>query len=94
MAVYLLHLNTKLSHAQHYIGWSTENNVKNRFAHHCQGHGSRFTQVCIERGIELVLARIWKGKDKNFERHLKSQNNSARFCPICNPKTAMNSMKE
>lgn len=94
MAVYLIHLETKLAHAQHYIGWSTDANVKNRFAHHCQGSGARFTQVCVEREIGMKLARVWEGKGKDFERLLKNQKHSARLCPICNPKTAKNNKKE
>lgn len=89
MAVYLLHLATPLAHARHYIGYAAETNVKSRLAHHKNGTGARFTQVCNERGIEYQIARVWKGKGRDFERLLKRNKHSARLCPICNPTTAM-----
>ena len=84
--VYLLHLNTPLAHAKHYIGWSENGHTLTaRLANHAAGKGSRFTQVCCERGITWTLAKIWKGKgtDKSFERKLKNRHDAQRICPIC-----------
>lgn len=81
MSVYILHLNTPLGHARHYVGWAKK--VNKRFEHHKNGCGARFTQVCVERGIDFVLARVFEGADKSFERKLKNTNNTKDYCPIC-----------
>lgn len=84
--VYLLHLSEPIAHSQHYIGWAKD--FDNRLDHHKNGTGARFTQVAVERGIEIQVARVWEGKDKSFERHLKNQKNGRCMCPICNPGNA------
>lgn len=94
MAVYLLHLDSPLAHAGHYIGFcSSAANVTRRLAHHRSGNGARFTQVCNERGIGYEIARIWKDGTREFERRLKQYKKTRRFCPLCNPRTAENCMK-
>jgi predicted GIY-YIG superfamily endonuclease len=101
MTVYLLHLdeplkrgiapNGKPLQAAHYIGFTDD--LAGRLLEHLDGKGARFTQVCVERGIQLSLARGWEGglADRKFERRLKRCKNSARICPICNP-NALNRM--
>jgi predicted GIY-YIG superfamily endonuclease len=81
MSVYILHLQTPLKHAHHYVGFAK--NVDERIAHHRNGTGARFTQVCNELGITYEVARVFKGKGRNFERKLKNTNNTKRYCPIC-----------
>lgn len=94
MTVYLIHLDQPLSHARHYIGWTTSPaNVKRRLEHHKAGCGARFTQACNERGINYGVVRVWNDAGKDFERHLKNQHKPQAFCPICNPQSAMNNMK-
>lgn len=88
--VYLLHLSRPMKHAQHYIGWAQ--NFEGRMAHHRGGSGARFTQVAVERGIDLIVARTWDQGDRSFERRLKNWHKSSDFCPICNPDTAMKRM--
>lgn len=90
MSVYLLHLDTPLQHARHYIGWAKK--VERRLSHHKNGTGARFTQVCCERGIAFDCVRVWEGKDRNFERRLKKFKGSKLLCPVCNP-NALNRMK-
>lgn len=81
--VYLLHLNTKLKHAGHYIGYSqSARTLPARLAHHANGTGARFTQVCIERGITWQVAKVWDA-NRTFERKLKNRKGASRFCPIC-----------
>lgn len=83
--VYLLHLSEPMSHAQHYIGYADD--LDGRLFHHRNGTGARFTQVAIQRGIELENVRQWDGKDRNFERALKSKYKNARkLYPKCSPK--------
>ena len=82
MAVYLIHLDTPLKHARHYVGFSVH--VEARLAHHKDGTGARFLQVCNERGINYDIVKVWPGADRKFERKLKNTHNVARYCPICN----------
>jgi len=63
-------------------------------AHHRGGTGARYTQVAVERGIDLVVARVWEDQDRHFERRLKNYKNARLLCPICNPGRAKNRMKK
>lgn len=81
MSVYILHLESPLGHARHYVGWAKK--VESRLKHHKAGTGARFTQVCIERGINFILARVFEDADKKFERKLKNTNSTKDYCPIC-----------
>ena len=79
--VYLIHLETKISHAQHYIGWSRF--FKARLAHHRNGTGSRLLRAATLRGIAFDVVRKWKDADAGFERKLKRRKNARRLCPVC-----------
>lgn len=89
MSVYILHLQSPLHHARHYVGYSKNGRtLAARIEHHEKGTaGCRFTQVLKERGIGFTVARVFKGKqfDRSFERHLKRTKNVKLYCPICNP---------
>lgn len=89
--VYLLHFSSPYKHARHYIGWAKK--IDARISHHKHGTGARLCAVVIDAGIELVTARIWEGKGKDFERRLKNQRKPSNFCPICNPQGASRNMK-
>lgn len=78
--VYLLHFDTPIHHAQHYLG--SCNDLSKRIARHRKGHGARLTQVCVERGISFEVVRIWDG-GKVMELKLKSKKNGRKLCPIC-----------
>jgi len=79
--VYLIHFEKPFEHARHYLGYA--DNIERRFKLHQKGRAARLTQVVTQSGIGLILARVWEGKDRNFERRLKNQNNGPRLCPIC-----------
>ncbi len=81
MTVYLIHFQTNLKHARHYVGYAAH--VNKRLAHHRDGTGARILAVCNERGIGYDLARIWEGRGRDFERKLKNCKHAARYCPIC-----------
>ncbi len=81
--VYLIHFNTPLFHAKHYMG-STDS-LKRRLAEHRSGNGSRLMEVITEKGIGWQLAKTWPG-GRAEERKLKRQKHGPRLCPICNPK--------
>lgn len=87
--VYLIHLSQPLRRksggSQHYIGFSPNaQTFGERIRQHCQGKGARFTQVAVERGIDLEFVRLWHEGDRQFERQLKRQKNARRYCPLCN----------
>lgn len=83
--IYLLHFARPISErhtCQHYIGWCLD--LNERLAMHRAGHGSRLTQVAVERGIGFEVVRTWIGS-REFERHLKNRKQGPRLCPMCNP---------
>lgn len=83
MAVYLLHFEQKLHHAQHYLGSSDK--LDERIEKHRKGSGARLVRVFAEREIGFTVARTWPDGDRGLERALKRQKNGPRLCPICNP---------
>ena len=85
--VYLIHFNTKLHHAGHYIGFSFD--VDKRFQAHKEGKGGRLLQVLNEKGIDYKIVRVWENVDRTFERKLKNQKNAWRLCPICSKEKAI-----
>jgi hypothetical protein len=82
MIIYLLHFDTKLHHAQHYLG-CTGGSLRDRMRRHATGNGARLVEVITQAGITWRIARTWRG-NWNTEKKLKRQHNSPRFCPICN----------
>lgn len=91
MTVYLIHFSQPIGSpsnpkgkAQHYIGWTPDDNLDARLADHRAGRGAHITRAAVMAGIELILARTWPGSRKT-ERHIKSRKEAPRLCPICNP---------
>lgn len=81
--VYLLHFDTKLKHAGHYIGFSKEGKTEERIEAHRNGQGARLMAVIRENRIGFQVAKIWKNVDRSFERILKNREGARRSCPIC-----------
>lgn len=81
--VYLIHLDTPMGHARHYIGWAVQ--TDNRLYHHRNGTGARMLAVAAERGITFDIVRRWPGT-RTLERYLKNRHNAGQLCPVCNPK--------
>lgn len=79
--VYLIHLESPIAHARHYIGWSRF--LKQRIRHHRQGTGARFLAEAVRRGIAFDVVRKWKNADGNFERKLKNRKKARKLCPVC-----------
>lgn len=79
--VYLIHLASPISHAQHYLGWTRF--FKKRIAHHKNGTGARFLAEAVRRGIKFDVVRRWDNADGNFERKLKNRKNARLLCPEC-----------
>jgi predicted GIY-YIG superfamily endonuclease len=87
VAVYLLHFDRKLGHAQHYLGYSED--LDQRLAAHRAGNGARLLEVLKERGISWQLARTWLDGDRKLERRLKRWHGGGQLCPGCDPEKAM-----
>jgi len=86
--VYLIHLEEKLKHSQHYLGFvdGGEDRLQSRLEYHRTGKGSKFLKAVSEKGINFSVVRTWVDGDRNFERKLKNRKNAKHLCPICNPK--------
>ena len=78
--VYLLHFDTPLAHAQHYVGYAED--MEARIERHRKGNGARLVAVFAEKGIGFTVARTWSG-DRTEERRIKNMKMAPRLCPIC-----------
>lgn len=81
--IYLLHFDSPLGHARHYLGWTE--NLEQRLESHRMGQGARLMLHLKRAGIGFRLARTWEGT-RNYERRLKNQGASTRHCPLCGVK--------
>ena len=80
--VYLLHFKEPHYHAQHYCGWTQH--LSSRIKKHRKGiSGVALMKAIKEAGIGFKVAKLWRDKDRFFERRLKNLHNSPRLCPIC-----------
>lgn len=83
--VYLIHFETPIAHARHYLGSAAVMN--RRLKKHQRGGGARLMEIVRERGIPWVVARLWYARDlrsaRVIERKLKRQHGSTRLCPLC-----------
>ena len=82
--LYILHLDTKLAHTQHYCG-STKN-LKARLEAHAAGRGARYTEVLKEQNIDWKLAGLYQCNHatmRRLERVLKDTCRIKRFCEVC-----------
>ena len=83
--IYLIHLDRPFQEkVSHYIGY-TDREVEQRLQDHKNGRGARLLNAVNKAKISYIVVRIWEDVDKYFERKLKKQKNSKRFCPVCNP---------
>jgi predicted GIY-YIG superfamily endonuclease len=81
--VYLLHFESKLHHAQHYLGYTSD--LDQRLQQHRLGRsGAGLVRAFFEREITFVLAHTWVGS-RALERHFKQHWHAGpRLCPLCN----------
>jgi len=78
--VYLIHFDSPLHHARHYIGWTRD--LVGRIQRHAEGRGSPLLRAVTASGIRWRVVRIWKGA-KSLERHYKDFHGAGRLCPYC-----------
>jgi len=82
--VYLLHFSRPLSHASHYVGFTTNHRtLALRLQHHREGRGGRLPGAAAAAGIEFHVSRLWEEGDRSFERKLHNKNHPGLLCPIC-----------
>jgi predicted GIY-YIG superfamily endonuclease len=82
--VYLIHFDTHLAHARHYLGWTEGDDIDARIESHKSGSGACILRACNENDIEYEVVRTWSNVDRFFERWLKNQKGTKFFCPCCN----------
>jgi predicted GIY-YIG superfamily endonuclease len=89
-SVYLLHFDPPYKHAQHYIGVSKNEDVRERVAQHRNGTGSAavLCKAASAAGCWIRLARIWPTAGFKFEIELKARGSAKRICPICRARAA------
>lgn len=83
--VYLIHLEKKYKHAQHYLGFvdGGEDRLQSRLQYHRKGQGSKFLRAVTQACIPFDVVRTWPEGDRNFERMLKNKKKASILCPIC-----------
>lgn len=85
--VYLIHFDKPLHHANHYIGYAkTKASFNRRIERHRNNTGARILVAVNNAGILWDVVMIWPKGDRTFERKLKNQKNSKRYCPNCKHK--------
>jgi hypothetical protein len=87
--LYLLHSTVAIggngsAGARHYVGYCREGTELNRLEQHRKRKSkSKLVHAFLDRGGELLLARIWRGATREDERWVKKNGHLARFCPLC-----------
>jgi predicted GIY-YIG superfamily endonuclease/predicted acetyltransferase len=86
MFVYVLHFDTPLAHAQHYVGMT--GNLARRLQAHASGHGSILTRELFDKSLPWVLGGLFQTTPTNarrVEKNLKESKQISRYCDICTP---------
>lgn len=83
--LYIIHFHKKYFHAQHYIGISYDTDA--RYKDHLEGKGAKLMKAVVEANVgttKYILAKFPNYTTaKLFEKNLKKQRNSKRYCPCC-----------
>ena len=82
--VYLLHFKEPYpggKRPRHYVGY-TENFSRRMELHRTGRSRSRLMSALAAAGIGFEVARSW-AEPREFERWLKRQKNTRRYCPLC-----------
>jgi hypothetical protein len=86
MTVYILHFESNLHRAKHYVGYTKEDTIERRMHEHRSGHGSPLVKAVLAAGIEIQIARVWDnehGGTRELEHKIKNSHHTNNFCPIC-----------
>lgn len=81
--LYLLHLDPRYKHAQHYLGYADD--IAARVHQHAAGgsKASPLIRAASAAGCRITLTRVWLGDGRTRERQLKRQGGLGRHCPVC-----------
>lgn len=82
--LYLIHFDTPLHHARHYLGF-VEQDLPARLEQHRAGNGARLMAAIARAGITWQVVRVWPDGTRTDERRLKNQKAATGLCPICAP---------
>ena len=80
--VYLIHFQSKLHHAQHYIGF-VGTDLLQRIELHLSNKGAKLLAAVNNQGIRWQVVRVWLEGDRRMERKLKNYKKARCFCPVC-----------
>ena len=80
--IYIIHFDSPLHHARHYVGYCRDGSLEERLARHRAGSGSRLMLAVKLAAITWTVALTRPG-DRRFERQLKRSHNTPRFYSIC-----------
>lgn len=84
--VYVLHFERPLSHAQHYIGCTTD--PRGRLVTHAHGQGATIVRAALDAGIRFKLGALGTCNMRcmrRIERQIKNWHGAAEFCLCCDP---------
>jgi hypothetical protein len=81
--LYLTHLTLPFGHAQHYLGFTQDDQPTHRLQHHAAGTGSNLLRHVGAAGIGWDLTRVWPGGDQTLERRIKARGGRVEACPLC-----------
>lgn len=90
--VYLLHFAVDLEGIRHEVGFTTRHPVI-RLGEHLAGHGSRLTQDVRKAGIDIYLARTFRGTMET-ERLLQHYEHLSELCPFCQKERERHAIRE
>lgn len=79
--LYIGHIEPRLAHAGHYIGW-TERAVDTRWSEHITGKGSPLVAAAVANGSQVTWHNIGVGT-RYDERKLHNRKRGADVCPTC-----------
>ena len=83
--IYVLHFDSKLHHAQHYIGATTH--LPERLRCHAHGHGSCLTSALRKNCIGWRVGGLYQCHSRSsmwrLERQAKSSHQGSRYCGLC-----------
>ena len=74
-------------HAQHYVGYTSD--LASRVQAHRRGYGSVLCRVAHDRGVQVILSRVWAGAGRSWESYIKGRKEAPRLCPICSGERAL-----
>lgn len=83
--IYFLHIDPPLSHAKHYVGWTSDTDVTRRVKKHLNqtgSHPSKLVGAALRAGRTVTLAGTIEG-DRHLEKKIKNSGHTARYCPAC-----------